>query len=141
MEYIDSIYPISAFPNQIARAVKLVSEAIFTCNTFYLDKAYGNNTYSYLFAVPPATHGQDISYTFFAGAGASKLNTTIATAMQEYITSFAMNKGNPNEKGVPHFRMYGPDASIQVLNVTGIRPAIDDTANARCDWWQEALYV
>lgn len=141
MQYIDSIYPISAFPNQIARAVKLVSEVIFTCNTFYLDKAYGNNTYSYEFAVPPAIHGQDVAYTFFTGVNATGVNTTIATALQEYITSFAMNKGNPNENGVPHFQMYGPNASIELLNVTGIRQAHDDTANARCDWWQEALYV
>lgn len=46
--------------NQIARYSAATAELIFTCNTFYIDKAYNNNTYSYFFSVPPALHGEDI---------------------------------------------------------------------------------
>ena len=137
------------YTNEIARAAAAVSEVTFTCNTYYLDKAYGNDTYSYFFTIPPALHGQDIAYTYYngngsatAGSGGISLGVSapqIAIAMQEYITSFAMT-GNPNEKGVPFFPIFGQNATIQVLSVTGIAAARDPTANYRCDWWQKGLY-
>ena len=128
------------YTNQIARASALTSEFIFTCNTFFLDKAYGNNTFSYFFSVPPALHGNDIAYTYYNGPSPSVVSVPIAIALQEYITSFAED-GNPNEAGVPYFNMYGANATVQVLNITGISEAMDGAANQRCNWWQKALYV
>lgn len=145
---VDVLYPpifngsqAQGYTNQLARAVALISEVAFSCNTYYLDKAYPNQTYAYFFAVPPATHGQDIAYTFYnANDSSSSISAPqIAIAMQEYITRFA-ETGNPNEKGVPFFPMYGGNDTVQVLNVTGISQARDPVANARCDWWQKALY-
>ncbi|KAK6443576.1 hypothetical protein LTR95_000403 [Oleoguttula sp. CCFEE 5521] len=124
----------------IARAAAFVSELIFTCNTFYLDKAYNNMTYAYFFTVPPALHGFDIPYTYYNGPNPSVYSATVALALQEYITSFA-ETGNPNDNGVPYFNMYGNNATVQTLAIGDIREAIDPTANARCDWWQKALYV
>lgn len=63
----------------------------------------------------------------------------LAYALQEWITGFAIN-GRPNAPGVPYFQMYGKNATIEVLNVTGISQAMDTAANQRCDWWQKALY-
>jgi hypothetical protein len=48
--------------------------------------------------------------------------------------------GNPNGDGVPFFPLYGDDATVQVLNITGISQAKDEYANYRCDWWQKGLY-
>jgi len=137
------------YTNQIGRAAALASELIFTCNTFYLDKAFGNNTFSYFFAIYPALHGQDVQYTYYTGDGEPQLSATatgggvvdpaVAIALQDYITHFA-ETGTPDEAGVPFFPMYGGNATIQVLNVTGIRDAVDPAANARCDWWQKGLY-
>ncbi|KAK5125192.1 hypothetical protein LTR85_000868 [Meristemomyces frigidus] len=148
IEYITEVlYPpnfdgsqAQGYTNQIARAAALVSEAIFTCNTFYLDKAYGNNTFAYLFSVPPALHGFDIAYTYYSGNNASVQSTSVAIALQEYITHFA-ETGSPNEAGVPYFNMYGANATVQDLNITGISEMMDPTANQRCNWWQKALYV
>jgi acetylcholinesterase len=113
------------YRTQFARGDLIISEGIFTCNTNYLSTAYGNQTYSYLFAVPPAVHGQDVPYTYFTGgAGSATVNRTIAIALQEFITS----------------DMYGPNASVLRLNVTGIDQVRDSNANARCAWWQKALY-
>ncbi|TKA66081.1 hypothetical protein B0A55_09460 [Friedmanniomyces simplex] len=148
VEYITNVlYPPTfdgsqamGYTNQIGRTAALVSELIFTCNTFYLDKAYGNKTYSYFFTVPPALHGNDIPYTYYNGASASVASVQVAIAMQEYITHFA-ETGSPNEAGVPYFVMYGQNATVQDLNITGISEIMDPTANARCDWWQKALYV
>ncbi|KAK0908592.1 hypothetical protein LTR91_022925 [Friedmanniomyces endolithicus] len=148
LEYITNVlYPpifdgsqAMGYTNQIGRAAALVSELIFTCNTFYLDKAYGNKTFSSFFTVPPALHGEDIPYTYFNGPSPSVLSPPIAIALQEYITHFA-ETGSPNEAGVPYFVMYGQNATVQDLNITGISEVRDPTANARCDFWQKALYV
>ncbi|KAK3111790.1 hypothetical protein LTR53_012598 [Teratosphaeriaceae sp. CCFEE 6253] len=128
------------YTNQIARAAAATSEFIFTCNTFYLDKAYGNKTYAYFFTVPPALHGNDIAYTYFNGPSSSVISTTVALALQEYITHFA-ETGSPNEAGVPYFVMYGQNATVQNLGLTSISGVMDPTANERCNWWQKALYV
>ena len=132
------------YTNQFSRASLITSESIFTCNTNYLSTAFKNESYSYLFAVPPAFHGFDIPYTYYTGGAVSNsplgvMNSTIAIALQKYITSFAEN-GKPAAEGVPLFKMYGPDASVLDLNVTGIMEVRDSNANARCAWWQKSLY-
>lgn len=130
------------YTNQIARAAAAVSEVTFTCNTYYLDKAYANNTYAYFFTVPPALHGFDIPYTYYNGNGSASSAVTapqVAIALQEYITHFA-ETGNPNEVGVPFFPMYGMNATVEVLQAPNLMLARDETANHRCDWWQKGLW-
>ena len=149
LDYItDVLYPpvfdgSLGYSSQFTRAAFLIAESIFTCNTFYLDKAYGNRTYSYLFAVPPAFHGLDVSFTYYTGGALSSLpigvtNRTVAIALQEFITSFAI-EGRPEAEGIRQFNMYGPDAQVLELNVTGIAEVTDSNANARCNWWQKSL--
>lgn len=131
--------------DQTGRAALLISEFIFTCNTRFLDLAYWNKTFSYYFTVPPGFHGDDLAYTFFNGDTSTPdegvpVNVTLANALQTYITSFAMT-GNPNAAGVPFFPIYGANSSTQVLGLQGFGTQITDTvANARCDYWQKALY-
>lgn len=137
----DGSYP---YRTQYDRAALIISEGIFTCNTNYLSTAYGNKTYSYLFAVPPAFHGFDVAYTYFPGGAASASptgvrNTTVAIALQEFIASFA-ETGRPEADGVRQFDMYGPIASVLKLNVSGIDEVRDSNANNRCAWWQKSLY-
>ena len=137
----DGSYP---YRDQYSRADLIISEAIFTCNTNYLSTAYGNKTYSYLFAVPPAFHGFDVAYTYFTGGAASTSptgvrNVTVAIALQQFIASFA-EQGQPEADGIRQFNMYGPNASVLKLNVTSIDQVRDSNANARCSWWQKALY-
>ena len=132
------------YTNNYQRADLITSEGIFTCNTNYLSTAFGNQTYSYLFAVPPAFHGFDVPYTYYTGGALSAsplgvVNRTVAIALQKYITSFAEN-GVPAADGVPMFDVYGPNASVLDLNVTDIMEVRDSNANARCAWWQKSLY-
>lgn len=146
MDYIISLYPpvfdgtqAQGYTNQIARSAALTSELVFTCNTFYLNDAYDNNTYAYYFTVPPALHGQDVAYTYYNGPSEDVLNDQVAIALQEYITHWAAT-GNPNQPGVPFFPIYSDNATVQDLNATGISQVMDPTANERCAWWQKALY-
>lgn len=143
----DTLYPpifdgtqAMGYTNQIARGAAIISESTFTCNTFYLDKAFANKTYSYYFSVPPALHGEDVAYTYYNGGNdSSVIVPEVAIALQDYITSFA-ETGSPNREGVPFFRMYGPNATVQELGAAGVSQRKDTVANYRCNWWQKALY-
>lgn len=129
------------YTNEFTRASLVTAEGVFTCNTEYLSRAYGNKTYSYLFAVPPALHGFDVPYTYYDGGALSSsvVNRTVAIALQEFITSFAKD-GRPAADRIRQFNMYGPDARVLELNIQGISEVRDSNANARCAWWQKALY-
>ena len=45
------------YTDEISRIALTISEYEFTCNAVYLDHAFGNKTYSYVFTIPPALHG------------------------------------------------------------------------------------
>jgi len=138
----DGSYP---YTDNYTRASLIVSEGIFTCNTNYLSTGFNNKTYSYLFAVPPAFHGLDVPFTYFDGGATSLLpftvtNRTVALALQDFITSFAID-GVPEAEGIRQFNMYGPDAKVLELDVTGIEEVRDSNASNRCKWWQLGLYA
>jgi carboxylesterase type B len=111
-----------------------------SCNEFYLDKAFNNQTYAYQFSVPPALHGMDVAYTFFNGPSTAVVSDPAAIALQEYITSFAIN-GVPSGLSLPMFPLYTNATDIIDLNATSITTIRDPIANSRCDWWQLELYV
>ena len=137
---------ILPYKDEVSRAAFTSAEAFFTCNTYYLTRAFHNRTYNYVFTVPPAIHGQDVPYTFYgtsSNISASiplPTNQTVAVALQNYITDFAQT-GTPNGAGVPKFDMYGPDAQVLSLGINGLEEITDETANERCRWWQKALYI
>ena len=127
----------------------LISEANFQCNAVYLDTAFSelDQAYGYYFEVPPGTHGQDIAYTFYNNGNADParllLNTTVAVALQDYITTFAQTgvPSAPDVQGVPEFRLYGPDSQVQDLQQASISSLTDPQQTYRCQWWQKALYL
>jgi carboxylesterase type B len=152
LEYLTTVLYPSVFngsypyTSQTSRAALITSEVIFLCNTNYLDRAFSNKTYAYLFAVAPAFHGDDVAFTYYDGGAVSSVptqitNATVAFALQDFITSFAL-EGKPVAEGVVEFPQYGPEANILVITDTemGIFPwAPDDASNPRCLWWQEFL--
>jgi carboxylesterase type B len=158
LNYIDTVlYPPVftgqyGYTDQISRAALTIAELVFTCNTFFLDLAYGNKTYAYQFSIFPALHGEDLSYTFYNDGGLrrpdlSKLDTglqnvTVALALQDWIVTFTRDgvPSSPDVQGIPKFTLYGPDAMIENLNLTRITQIMDPAADPRCRWWQKALY-
>ena len=143
--YVENVlYPADfsgkyGYTDQIGREALTIADSSFTCNTNYLDRAFGNQTYAYQFSVPPALHGQDIPYTFFNGPNTAVQSDTTARALQAYITSFA-ETGVPSGSGIPKFPLYGNNSEILNLDATSITEIMDNTANARCLWWQKGLY-
>lgn len=151
IEYIaDVLYPPifdGTYPwtDWVSRTATTIAEGQgFACNSVYLDHAYGNRTYAYLFSVPPGLHGEDVAYTFYNGGAASAtvLNTTTAFVLQDWIASFAIDgvPAAPGVKGVPKFNMYGSHATVEDLGEASISLIVDPASNNRCDWWQLALY-
>lgn len=153
---VNTLYPanfsdpmISArYSSGINRTIAMVNEEIFICNTNYLARAFNNETYNYEFQVPPALHGQDVSYTYWNGettdnsTGLSHMVAPIAKIMQGYITNFIAT-GNPNGPGLPVFPKQGQNATMLGIgaDVANIKVQRDDTANKRCLWWQKALWL
>lgn len=134
-EVYDGSYP---YTNGLERAFLLVADSSLTCNTNYLNNAFNNRSYAYEFQIPPALHSQDVPYTFYDG-GAGVI-VPIAKIQQGYITNF-VTTGNPNGVGLPPFPMQGANVSMNAWNITGVQTERDDTANARCIWWQQGLYA
>jgi cholinesterase len=148
---LDTLYPpvydgTYSYTTLFGRASLITAEVSFTCNTRFFDLAYNNETYSYFFTVPPGVHGEDIAYTFFNGDVTTlddglPVNATVATALQKYITNFAMT-GSPNGVDVPFFPEYQSNSTVVELGITGIGAlSVDTTANERCDWLMQALYA
>lgn len=136
----DGTYP---YRDQLDRAILFVSEFVISCKSNWIERAFGNEAYGYIFGVPPGVHGQDTAYTFFNGPGMTDsfntYNTTVARAMQQYFTSFVSTGAPRGGPAFPEFPTYGNGT---VLNFTdaGIVQAQDPGANERCAYWQRAPY-
>lgn len=131
----------NSYTDQISRRALVISDYLFWCNNYYLNKAYDNRTFTYIFDVPPALHGDDEVYVFYDGGQSGNVtNATIARQIQRYITDFT-EKGHPTSfEGVEDFPIYGNDAQSILLSPDGITIIPDIAANKRCEWWQQALY-
>ncbi|KAK0105296.1 hypothetical protein ONS95_004320 [Cadophora gregata] len=150
---LDTLYPAvydGTYPHTslFGRASLITADISFTCSTRFLDVAFQNETYPYYFTVPPGFHGGDIAYTFFNGDTTTlndglPVQLAIATAMQRYITNFAMSTtGNPNGRGLPFFPQHQSNSTTMVIGLEGIGGVVvDTTANERCAWLIQGLYV
>lgn len=143
--YPDQTPNVTAFASQLNRTAFFNGEFLVSCNTRYLDVAFKNNTFAYLFSVKPGTHEVDVPYTFFNGDTSTPdqgppVNATIATAFQDYIINFAIH-GDPNGDGLPVFPRYGNGSLMLNISSVGFDTQVRDAAaNTRCGWWQQALY-
>ena len=139
----NTIYPppgSAALPykTDLDRAALITSDVVLTCNTYLLALAYQNNTYNYLFNIPPALHGGDLHYTF--GPDSSTTSDQIRLAIQDYVTSFVL-KGNPNRAGQPDFPMYGSANQVLDLAPRAIEPKPDPAASDRCLMLQKKVWT
>lgn len=129
------------YKDSVGRMSLSISDVIFQCNTDYFNQAFNGESYAYKFSIPPALHGMDVSYTFFHGGGPSMsvLNTTVARAMQDYITSFTQT-GTPKSDLGPVFEKYGDDSRMLNFGLSNITMTKDLTDNPRCSFWQQVPY-
>lgn len=133
------------YTNQVERTSQSVADYRIVCNARFLDLGYQNETYAYLFSVPPGIHGFDVSYTFYNDAPITILghlvNSTLAALLQDYIVNFVMTS-DPGNAVLPLFPTYGTDSIVKNITLDGTNIyGVDPAANARCDWWQTASYA
>jgi acetylcholinesterase len=142
LSYIENVlYPADysgryPWKSGLERTFAFIADNSFLTNDYLLNTAYGNKTYAYEFAVPPAFHGFDIPYTFnTAPYGANPVADTLQAALVRFVIS-----GNPNGPGQPPFPMQGLNASMNKIDANGSIPTRDPTVNARTAWWSKSLY-
>lgn len=145
VEYLlNDLYPPpgedTPYSTQNERALLLVAESSFACNTRFLAVAFGNETMNYRFQVPPGFHGQDLSWTFHH-ENQTLLNNALAESMQTYFTTFAKSGYGGLEDtdldNIINWPMYGENAQLVTFGLEGLGTAEDDTKNSRCSFWQQ----
>jgi len=83
--------------------------------------------------IPPASHGQDVNYTFYTGPDPSIVNDTAAIIHQKYITNYVIY-GEPGCAKGACFLGYGSDVNTLSVNTTEIKDIKDPwAAGGRCD--------
>jgi hypothetical protein len=130
----NSSYP---WTTQFERGAQITEEFTIICNSYFLANAFApDKAWKYLFAFPPALHGDDIRYTFFNGdtstpnLGGGTINATVAGVLQGYIVTF-VESGKPGGKG-----------NVLDLNAKELGSVlVDADDNSRCKYWQEAAWM
>ncbi|PHH60241.1 hypothetical protein CDD81_1941 [Ophiocordyceps australis] len=146
LDYITSeLYPPAPqqhlYKTEFERAVVMISEVFFTCNTRFMATAYGNQTYNYRFQVPDGSHGQDLRYTFYSGLG-NTAQAELAKKMQLYLTSFAQFASPNHASWLPEWPVYGEEAAIVTFGGgQDVGIDVDDAKNKRCAYWQSRKWI
>jgi cholinesterase len=117
---------------------------VINCLVYSITRAF-SHTYSYIFSVPPALHGQELYYVFYNGQETDvffrPINVTLAHVMQDYWINFA-ERGDPNGVGVPKWGRRNDDGKVvQELGIAGVGPIQDPGDEKRCAWWGLGLYL
>ncbi|CAG7920385.1 unnamed protein product [Penicillium olsonii] len=146
------LYPPSydgsyGYTDSVQRWALFVGDWGLTCNVDHLRRAYDNQTYAYQFSIPPALHAEDIPYTFYKkGSTLGSIffnrpvaNVTVASAMQDWITSFVLY-GEPKSKLAPTITRQGPSAQLIDTRIDSFGLIHDRTDGPRCQFWQTVQY-
>ncbi|KUJ10987.1 prolyl oligopeptidase-like protein [Mollisia scopiformis] len=132
------------YTDAIGRTSLAISDFLVGCNAHYLASML-SPSYAYLFAVPPALHGEDVPYTFFNGDTSTSddglpVSSEVATAFQRYLTTFAMT-GTPVSEGFQTFSRYGQNDTVTEINLVDFGSHIKDpAARSVCQFWATAPY-
>ncbi|KAI2469029.1 alpha/beta-hydrolase [Annulohypoxylon bovei var. microspora] len=127
------------YTDHFQRALITIQDSTIVCNTRYLASAMSDRAYGIQFAVPPGVHGEETSYVFQNGL-ISGVTKDVADSLQQYIVSFVMNSVPTGVDGLS-IPLYGVAAQLTSMDASGSTVIKDDTANARCSWWQQGLYA
>lgn len=143
---LDDLYPPPSddtpYSTQSERAMLLVTESSFSCNTRFLAVAYANETHNYRFQVPPGTHGMDLPFTFYHD-DATVASADLAQAMQLYFTSFVETGSGElgSVSGLVDWPEYGDKGELLTFGLDGVKTDEDAMVTARCEFWRNPEYI
>ncbi|KAF9064188.1 Alpha/Beta hydrolase protein [Rhodocollybia butyracea] len=123
----------------------IMGDSIFICPTFYLLSAFPKSSWKGQFAIPPAIHGEDLTYYFTSQGTPSFNNTQFLQAFQGGFLAFVVSQ-NPNDKIVPtitpSWELYS-EANTEILfnQTVGNEPDVQVTPIpngqlSRCNFWE-----
>jgi carboxylesterase type B len=141
---LEELYPKgSNEAEEYKRVADLVQDVLINCNVVALAKAFGDDTYRYVFNVSRAWHGDDVFYNFYnpgfdVGAlpiGAPPISAWAAKVHQEYLTDYTV-KGDPGcADTLPCFTKYGTEESSLMITDEKVEIlSADPWNNERCDF-------
>ncbi|KAB8214119.1 Alpha/Beta hydrolase protein [Aspergillus novoparasiticus] len=130
----------------VERVSSALSDICFQCNSYHLNHAYSNSTYTYVFSIPPAMHWMDHPYSFYIKDAKPLVenplfqvtNETVAFILQDYVTSFVQT-GKLTSSLAPPLEIYGPESRVVSIGSNNITRMRDPACNARCVYWQTAF--
>ncbi|KAK7032239.1 hypothetical protein VNI00_013197 [Paramarasmius palmivorus] len=120
-------------------------EALLTCPTYYLLKAFQGRSWKGEFAIPPGVHGLDLDYYYPTGKNLTFNNATFITSFGGSFMSFAVSldpniKVDPVNNITPEWPIYnGEEMKFNQTqeNTTDIRLVTTDQALLeRCRLWE-----
>jgi carboxylesterase type B len=143
-------YPSGLYANETFRVNAATRDSSFTCNNRYIAEAYADRTWNSQYSVDNATHGADITATFFNNteytSSGKKGHEPWEVVYQKYFVSHART-GNPNtyksqnSLDWPMSRVYYQQTVPNVLDVKGRTgfALIHDTKvpKDKCDFWRD----
>ena len=131
--------------NQVQGNNLTIADATIVCNArFMAEVSFRPTTYAYVFSVPPAVHGADLTFTFYDFEPSPGVNVTVAETLQRYLTRFT-EVGQPNSPSLPFFPPARPGSTVQNLGSDFVGPLLDESGikqlSQRCRFWQDVPYL
>ncbi|PIG87229.1 carboxyl ester lipase [Aspergillus arachidicola] len=127
VQHIRDMYPYPDSQLQLV-ANSWTTDAVFACNARAVAKAYGNRTQRYLFSVPPATHGLDLSYYFYReGAEFPGSNVSHARQFQSEVLKFTAGNLKQDNR-TDDWPIYASGARMVNVTAEGIEQSVDPWA-------------
>ncbi|RDW61504.1 hypothetical protein BP5796_11396 [Coleophoma crateriformis] len=121
----------------------IYTEALFSCNSYYLETAY-TSVNGWYFDIWPGYHAQENPYLFVGGSGSGAtsqytINSTVSTFMKSYVVNFVMS-ADVNAGGIaPEWDLYSVAQQNIELGSTNVGMIADPMTNDRCVWWQSHM--
>ncbi|MCJ1475369.1 hypothetical protein MMC13_004031 [Lambiella insularis] len=143
--------------DRIQRLSNALGAAAVACNTYYLNDAFANATYSYMFSLYPGFHSEGLPYIHWPTPAPSPLIIVfkqLAWIFQQYLVNFAIH-GDPNGLAPPdyagslvRFEQYGSEKSQINMDLVKsglvykplVQAQTDPLKELDCQWWQRGYY-
>ncbi|EIM89554.1 alpha/beta-hydrolase [Stereum hirsutum FP-91666 SS1] len=146
---VDLYSNVSDLPDVVLQANAIMGENIFICPTYFSLQAFGNKSWKGEFAIPPATHGEDLSYYFGTSPTARTFNSTAffsAFSDSFFNTALFLNASQKidNSTITPPWATWSEGHTEMLFNQTEGLPSepvveaivTDDGLLGRCEWWR-----
>ncbi|EIN14592.1 alpha/beta-hydrolase [Punctularia strigosozonata HHB-11173 SS5] len=85
IQSVVKLYTSSGFANSDDEAIAIMGEDIFICPTYFLLNTFNGTSFKGEFAIPPASHGDDLPYYFPTSNGPPPFNNS------DFLTAFSQS--------------------------------------------------